>query len=54
MYPTAEDSLRHIEQIHIALSYHLQHARATHKKIADRHRLHSSSKKPKFQVRDQV
>ena len=54
MYPTAEDSLRHIEQIHIALSYHLQYSQATHKKIAYRHRLNSSSKKLKFQVGDRV
>ena len=54
MYPTAEDPLRHLQEIHIPLSYNLQHAQATHKKIADRHRLNSSSKKPIFQVGDRV
>ena len=53
LYRTAEDRLRHIQEIHIALSYHLQHAQSTHIKIAD-HRLNSSSKKPKFEVGDRV
>ena len=52
--PAAEDRLCHIREIHIALSHHLQHAQATHKKFADRHRLNSSSEKPKFQVGDRV
>ena len=52
--PAAEDRLRHIREIHIALSHHLHHAQATHKKFADRHRLNSSPEKPKFQVGDRV
>ena len=50
----AEDRLCHIQEIHIALSHHVHHAEATHKKIADHHRLNSPPEKPKFQVGDHV
>jgi hypothetical protein len=52
--PAVEDRLRQLQDVHVALSQHLQNAQATYKKAADRHRLDSSPKELKFRIGDRV
>ena len=52
--PVVEDHLCQLQEVHVALSQHLQIAQSAHKKAADRHRLDSSPKEPKFRIGDRV
>jgi hypothetical protein len=52
--PSIEDRLRQLQEVHAALSHHLQNAQAKQKQAADRHRLNSSPEEPKFQIGDRV
>ena len=49
--PSAEDRLSHLQEIHATILHNLHDAQATHKRLADRHRLDSSKK---FHVGDHV
>ena len=49
-----KDRLRQLQEVHVALSQHLQTAQSTHKEAADHHRLNFPSKEQKFQIGDRV